>query len=233
MVLGGAATDQAARALRARLIDEASRRLEAAASDITVARGLAFVAGAPERAVPLGALVGSSGWLEEARVHPDVPAVSFGAHLVEVEISRETGEVRIVSYTAVDDPGTIVNPAFVEGQIVGGIMQGLGTVLFEEVAYDGDGQALTATLMDYAVPRIHHLPSIRLVTQQTPTPTTGLGAKGVGEAGTIGALAAAANAVVAALRPFGVRHLDPPYTAQRIFLVMQGQRTERGARPAV
>jgi carbon-monoxide dehydrogenase large subunit len=225
MVLGGAATDLAARALRRRLVDEASRRLEAATSDITIENGRAFVAGAPERAILLDALVGSSPWLEEARIHPDAPAVSFGAHLAEVDISRETGEVRVVAYTAVDDPGVIVNPALVEGQLFGGIIQGLGNALFEAVAYDQDGQALTATLMDYAVPKAHHVPAIRLMTQETPTPTTALGAKGVGEAGTVGALAAVANAVAAALRPLGVRHLDPPYTAQRVFDVLRHRRT--------
>jgi carbon-monoxide dehydrogenase large subunit len=163
-------------------------------------------------------------WIEEARVNPEVPAVSFGAHLAAVEVCRETGEVRVTRYTAVDDPGVIVNPALLEGQLHGGIMQGIGTALLEAVAYDGSGQALTSTLLDYALPRTRHVPEVQLTTQETPTPTTALGAKGVGEAGTIGALAAIANAVVAALRPLGVRHLDPPYTPQRVMQVLRERR---------
>jgi carbon-monoxide dehydrogenase large subunit len=171
--------------------------------------------------VSLESLTHGETWVEEARADPQVPAVSVGAHLAVVEVSTETGEVRVVRYAAVDDPGVIVNPALVEGQLYGGIMQGIGTALCEAVAYDGGGQALTATLLDYAVPRIRLLPDVRLTTQETPTPTTVLGAKGVGEAGTIGALAAISNAVVAALRPLGVRHIDPPYTAQRVMRVLQ------------
>ncbi|MDR7419688.1 MAG: xanthine dehydrogenase family protein molybdopterin-binding subunit [Armatimonadota bacterium] len=221
LALGGAATDEAARALRTRIVERAAQVLEAAPEDIALRDGRAFVRGSAERGVSLEVLIGGTTWTETARVDPQVPAVSVGAHLAVVEVSTETGEVRLARYAAVDDPGVIVNPALVEGQLYGGIMQGIGTALCEAVAHDSSGHALTATLLDYAVPRIRHLPDIRLTTQETPTPTTVLGAKGVGEAGTIGALAAISNAVVAALRPLGVRHLDPPYTPQRVMRVLQ------------
>jgi carbon-monoxide dehydrogenase large subunit len=228
LTLGGAATDEASRALRARLERQAARVLEAAPEDIALRDGRAFVRGSPERGVPIETLAGGQTWTEESRVDPQVPAVAVGAHLAVVDVSTETGEVRVVQYVAVDDPGLIVNPALVEGQLYGGIMQGIGTALCEAVAYDSGGHALTSTLLDYAVPRIRHLPDVRLATQQTPTPTTVLGAKGVGEAGAIGALAAIANAVIAALRPLGVRHLDPPYTPQRVMRVLRQHLGARG-----
>ncbi len=229
LALGGAAADEASRRLRARLVEQAARLLEAAPGDISLRDGQVFVSGSPERGLPLESLTGGETWTEEVRVNPRAPAMTFGAHLAAIEVRRDTGEIRITRYAAVDDPGVIVNPAFVEGQLYGGIMQGIGTALLETVAYDGDGQALTSTLLDYAVPRIRHLPEIRLTAQETSTPTTVLGAKGVGEAGTIGALAAIANAVVAALRPLGVRHLDPPYTPQRVMRVLQQGGSARSA----
>jgi carbon-monoxide dehydrogenase large subunit len=223
LTLGGTAVDQAARAVRDRLAREAARRLEAAPGEIAFDDGRASVAGSPEQGIPIEVLVGVEPVIEEARFNPPGAAVSFGAHVAAVEISRETGEVRVTHYTALDDPGVIVNPALLEGQLYGGIMQGIGTALIEEVAYDGDGQMLTASLLDYGIPRVRHLPEIRLSTQETPSPTTPLRAKGAGEAGTIGALAAIANAVVRALAPLGVRHLDPPYTPQRMLRILHSR----------
>ncbi len=228
LTLGGTAVDQAARTMRERLAREAARRLEAAPGDIEFESGRVAVAGSPERGIAIEALIEGGPVIEEARFNPPGAAVSFGAHVAAVEISRETGEVRVTHYTAVDDPGVVVNPALLEGQLYGGIMQGIGTALLEEVAYDGDGQMLTAGLLDYGIPRIRHLPEIRLFTQETPSPTTPLGAKGAGEAGTIGALAAIANAVVRALAPLGVRHMDPPYTPQRMLRILHS----RGHRPS-
>jgi carbon-monoxide dehydrogenase large subunit len=226
LTLGGAAAHEASGAIRARLLDHAAARFEAAPADLILADGRVSVRGSPERGIAVEVLLDGQTWVEEARVHPLGPAVALGAHLAVVAVSRETGEVRVERYVAVDDPGVIVNPALVEGQVYGGIVQGIGTAMLEAVAYDDGGHVLTATLLDYAVPRVRHLPPIALSTRETPTPTTVLGAKGVGEAGTVGALAAIANGVVAALRPLGVRHLDPPYTPGRI---MEAIRRANGA----
>ncbi|MBI4442250.1 MAG: xanthine dehydrogenase family protein molybdopterin-binding subunit, partial [Acidobacteria bacterium] len=134
----------------------------------------------------------------------------FGAHVCVVEIDPETGEVKIVKYVAVDDCGKVINPMTVEGQVQGGIAQGIGQALYEEIVYDENGQLLTGTLMDYAMPKFTQLPQYTCARTETPTPVNPLGAKGVGEAGTIGATPAVVNAVVDALAPYGVRHLDMP-----------------------
>jgi carbon-monoxide dehydrogenase large subunit len=147
----------------------------------------------------------------------------FGTHICCVEIDRETGEINITRYVAVDDCGKVINPMLVEGQIHGGIVQALGQALYEEVVYDEQGQLVTGTLMDYAVPRAHMLPWFELDRTETPTPVNPLGVKGVGEAGTIGATPAIVNAVVDALSPFGVRHLDMPIKPENVWRIVNGQ----------
>lgn len=148
---------------------------------------------------------------------PDNFTFPFGTHVCVVEIDRDTGEVAIRRYVAVDDCGRVINPLLVDGQVQGGIAQGLGQALFEQLLYDEDGQLVTGSLMDYAVPKAHHLPRFETVRTETPTPVNPLGAKGVGEAGTIGSTPALVNAVMDALRPFGVRHLDMPLTPERVW----------------
>jgi carbon-monoxide dehydrogenase large subunit len=145
----------------------------------------------------------------------------FGAHVCVVEIERETGEVQIVKYVAVDDCGRVINPMMVEGQVQGGIAQSIGQALYEELVYDENGQLLTGTLMDYAVPKAAQLPRYLCDRTETPTPVNPLGAKGVGEAGTIGATPAVVNAVVDALAPFGVRHLDMPLKPEKVWKVLR------------
>ena len=141
----------------------------------------------------------------------------FGTHIAAVEIDRETGQVKIVKYVAVDDCGPQINPLLVEGQVQGGIAHSIGQVLFERTVYDDSGQLLTGEFMDYAMPRAEDVPEYILGSTVTPSPSNPLGIKGVGEAGTIGATPAIANAVMDALQPFGIRHLDLPMTPEKIW----------------
>src|SRR5690606_35192348 len=131
----------------------------------------------------------------------------FGAHVAVVELDTETGHVRLLRHVAVDDCGTVVNPLLCDGQVHGGLTQGAAQALLEEVRYDADGNPLTANFADYAVVSTTELPSFERVPMVTPTPLNPLGAKGIGEAGTIGSTPAVHNAVVDALAPYGVRHL--------------------------
>jgi carbon-monoxide dehydrogenase large subunit len=144
----------------------------------------------------------------------------FGTHIVSVEIDRETGDVNFLRYVAVDDCGKVINPMLVDGQLHGGIVQSLGQAMFEEIVYDEQGQLVTGTLMDYAVPRASQIPWMELDRTETPSPVNPLGVKGVGEAGTIGATPAIVGAVVDALAPFGVRHLDMPIKPEAIWRII-------------
>jgi carbon-monoxide dehydrogenase large subunit len=141
----------------------------------------------------------------------------FGAHIVAVEVDRETGQVKIVKYVAVDDCGPQINPLLVEGQVQGGIAHSIGQVLFERTVYDENGQLLTGEFMDYPIPRAEDIPAYTLGSTVTRSPSNPLGIKGVGEAGTIGATPALANAVMDALFPLGIRHLDLPLTPEKVW----------------
>jgi aerobic carbon-monoxide dehydrogenase large subunit len=154
----------------------------------------------------------------------------FGTHLCVVEIDPETGDARLVKYLAVDDCGNVINPMLVDGQIVGGIVQAAGQVFFEEAVYDEQGQLLTGEFTDYALPRAGDLPRIETARTVTPTPVNPLGVKGVGEAGTIGATPALVNAVVDALAPLGVRHIDMPIRRERVFELLRKARTAPAGR---
>ena len=145
----------------------------------------------------------------------------FGTHIVAVDVDRETGQVNILKYIAVDDCGKQVNPLLVEGQVQGGIAQSIGAALMENTVYDENGQLLTGEFMDYAIPRAKDIPDFILGSTETPSPSNPLGVKGVGEAGTIGATPAIANAVVDALSPLGIRHLDLPFTPERVWRAIQ------------
>jgi aerobic carbon-monoxide dehydrogenase large subunit len=150
----------------------------------------------------------------------------FGTHIVAVEVDRDTGQVKILKYIAVDDCGRQVNPLLVEGQVQGGIAQSIGAALMEKTVYDENGQLLTGEFMDYAIPRAADIPDFVLGSTETPSPVNPLGVKGVGEAGTIGAIPAIANAVIDALSPLGIRHLDLPFTPERVWRAIQ----EKGGR---
>jgi carbon-monoxide dehydrogenase large subunit len=144
----------------------------------------------------------------------------FGTHVCVVEIDKDTGETKIIKYVAVDDCGKVINPLLVDGQIHGGIVQSIGQALYEEVVYDDQGQLVTGELMDYALPKASQMPWFETDRTETPSPVNPLGVKGVGEAGTIGATPAIVNAVVDALAPFGVKHIDMPIRSEKVWRII-------------
>ena len=162
-------------------------------------------------------------YLDETAYH-DTPNCTFpfGTHIAIVEIDEETGKVDLVRYVAVDDVGNKINPMIVDGQLHGGIAQGVGQALWEGAIYSDDGQLQSGSMMDYAVPRASWFPNLELDQTVTPSPVNPLGVKGVGEAGAIASTAAVANAVIDALSPLGIHHLDMPYTPQTVWRAIQG-----------
>jgi carbon-monoxide dehydrogenase large subunit len=148
---------------------------------------------------------------------------SFGAYVAWVEIDAETGEVEIRGIVAVDDCGRVINPLLAEGQVVGAVVQAVGECLHEYVGYDEDGQPLAVNLYEYHLPTAQSVPPVRSALRETPSPWNPLGAKGVGEGGSIGTPAAVANAVADALAPLGIRHLDLPFTPSRVWHAMRGR----------
>jgi carbon-monoxide dehydrogenase large subunit len=220
MMAGGAMTRAVEEALK-KGKDLAAEMLETAAADIEYRAGLFRVAGT-DRAVGFGELAKRDRRLDTVATFT-APEMSFpnGCHVCEVEVDPETGVVKIVGYAAVDDVGNVVHEAIVEGQIHGGVAQGLGQVLGEHVVYGADGQLLTASFMDYPMPRADDLPMMRLEHHVAPCTTNPLGAKGAGESGVAGSLPAAVNAVLDALATRGVAHLDMPMTPQRVWQALQ------------
>ncbi|MDR7554298.1 MAG: molybdopterin-dependent oxidoreductase [Armatimonadota bacterium] len=211
----------------------AAHLLEAAEDDIVFQDGRFFVRGAPDRVKTIQdvALAATLAWNLPAGVEPGMEASAFydppnftypfGAHVCTVEVDPDTGEVRLLRYVAVDDCGNVINPLIVDGQVHGGITQGIAQALYEAAAYDATGQLLTASLVDYAVPKAFQVPRFETDRTVTPSPHQPLGIKGVGETGTIAATAAVANAVIDALAPLGVVHLDMPFTPRRLWKVIQ------------
>src|SRR5213594_3000273 len=228
LTVGGSAVLRATDRIVERGRRIAAQLLEAAPEDVALRdgrfavagtdRGVSFAEVARAAYVPKSLPAGlEPGFSETAAFTP--PAVTFpnGCHVCEVEIDPQTGVVRIVRHTVVDDVGRIVNPLLVKGQIHGGVVQGLGQGLFESLVYDETGQPVAGSFMDYAMPRADDVPSFDVDSYEVPTKVNPLGAKGVGEAGTVGALPALMNAVSDALAPLGVRHLDMPVTAERVW----------------
>jgi len=231
--IGGAAAGAAAVEVRERAKRMAADLLEAAPEDVVLDgdAGRFHVAGAPRPALGWPELAGrleADGRLVELHVEHDYKADAgsfpFGAHLAVVEVDTETGAVEVVRFVAVDDAGRIISPTIAEGQVHGGIATGIAQALFEELAYDEDGNPLSASFVGYCFPTAAELPSFELHEMQTPTPLNPLGAKGIGEAGTIGATPAVHNAVVDALAPFGVRHVDMPANGERVWRALQAAR---------
>jgi carbon-monoxide dehydrogenase large subunit len=228
LVVGGSAVLRAADRVRRKMQRIAAHLLEASVRDVELRDGVFAVRGS-DRAVTVAEVAEAAyqanrlpegltpGLEEEGTFVVEQATAPFGAHLCVVEVDPETGEVHVLRYVSVDDCGVVVNPLLVEGQIQGGVVQAMGQALLEEVVYDPAGQPLTATLADYPVPRAVHAPAVEMHRTVTPSPTNPLGAKGVGEAGTIGATPAFANAVLDALRPFGVLHLDTPLRPERVW----------------
>jgi carbon-monoxide dehydrogenase large subunit len=173
--------------------------------------------------------LGMEGSLAATSVYKaDVENYPNGCHVCEVEVDRETGEAAIARYTVVDDVGTVLNPMLLHGQIHGGVVQGVGQVLMEDIQRDAAGQPLTGSFMDYAMPRATDIVDIAVESHPVPTKTNPIGVKGAGEAGCVGALPAIANALVDALSQFGVRHIEMPATPERIWRAMHA----RGATPS-
>ena len=159
-----------------------------------------------------------------ARTAIDARSYPNGAHFCEVEVDPDTGVTQVVKYTVVDDFGNLINPMLAEGQVHGGVVQGLGQALTERVVYDEDGQLLTATFMDYAMPRAKDSPWIAFDVEPVPSTGNPMGMKGCGEAGTVGSMAAVANAVQDALWDRGIRQADMPFTPHRVWEMLQGSR---------
>ena len=160
--------------------------------------------------------------LEESHFHdPTNFTFPAGAHVCVVEVDAETGEVSILKYVAVDDVGRVINPMIVEGQIHGGIAQGIGQALYEGAVYDENGQLISGSMMDYAVPKARQIPHMDLDRTETPSTSNPMGVKGVGETGTIAATQAVVNAVADALAPFGIKHLEMPMTPERVWRTIQ------------
>lgn len=220
-----------------KVIDKARRiaadLLEAAVTDIELSNGRFTIAGT-DRSVDLATVAqaandptqvppgAEAGLVESGEFTPTAVTFPNGTHICEVEIDADTGVTEIVRYSAVEELGRVLNPMIVSGQIHGGVVQGVGQALGEIIRHDPDsGQMLTASFMDYQMPRANDGPDFRLATREVPTSVNPLGAKGVGEAGTVGALAAAMNAVNDALAPLGIRHLDMPATPLRVWQAIQ------------
>jgi carbon-monoxide dehydrogenase large subunit len=216
MMMSGAALAQAADLVirKGRLL--AGEYLEASGADIEFRDGRFVVAGT-DRSIGLLELAEKTS-LDVAHV-TDVITSAFpnGCHVAEVEIDPETGQTEVVRYSAMNDFGTIINPMIVEGQIHGGVMQGIGQALMESTCYDHTGQLLTGSFMDYALPRATDAPPMSVANHEVPATTNPLGVKGCGEAGCAGALTSVMNAVIDALSQLGIRRLDMPATPQRVW----------------
>ena len=237
MVAGGTALVLAANKIieKGKLI--AAHLLEVGAGDVTFADGKFSVAGT-DRSVTLKQVAVASflparlpkrlspGLIESATYSPEQSTYPNGCHVCEVEVDPETGAVELKSYLVVDDVGTVINPLTLAGQIHGGVAQGVGQILMEQVAYRGRtaGQLLTASFMDYAMPRADTMCNIAIKSNPVPTTTNLLGAKGAGEAGTVGALPAVMIAILNALAPLGVRTLEMPATSDRVWQAIQAAR---------
>ncbi len=216
--LGGSAVRGACIALIEKARAEAARRLEAGVDDIERFAGGRFgVRGVPGTALSWADLAARGALAAEDEFFQDDQTFPFGCHVAVVEVDVETGDARLVRHIAVDDCGTILNPMLVEGQVHGGVAQGVGQALYEEFVYDADGMPLTASLVDYAIPSIGEIPFIETLHTETPTPHNPLGAKGVGESGTIGSTPAVQNAVIDAVSYLGVRHIDMPCHPNRVW----------------
>jgi carbon-monoxide dehydrogenase large subunit len=228
--VGGSAVAEAAGQVLDKARALAAHLLEAPVEDVAVFPGEGLgVAGAPETALAWAEL--SVAAADPSRRPPGMDAglqaavdfelerstFPFGAHLAVCEVDTQTGLVRLLRHLAVDDSGRILNPVLAEGQVHGGIAQGIAQALFEEVGYDEDGNCLNGNLSVYAMPAAADLPAFETLRTQTPTPLNPLGAKGIGESGTIGATPAVQNAVVDALAHLGVTHIDMPLTPERVW----------------
>jgi carbon-monoxide dehydrogenase large subunit len=229
IALGSVSVDRAATTLAGQIKAIAAARLEASEDQIELSDGLARVAGT-NRGMTLAELAGSVDDPRALTAYDDSfeqpePTFPNGSHVAEVEIDPETGATAIVGYWIVDDFGATVNPILLEGQVHGGIVQGIGQALYERTVYDADGQLLSASFLDYAMPRADGVPSFRFETRNVPAKTNPFGIKGAGEAGSIGSCPAVMNAVADALdRAYGIAGVDMPATPERVWSAIRAAR---------
>jgi carbon-monoxide dehydrogenase large subunit len=236
--VSGAALAVATRKIKEKAKLLTSHLLEAAVEDIEYANGRFFVRGFPEKHKTIQdiALMANVAWNMPQGMEPGLEASTFydppnfvfpfGAHVAVVEVDSETGHIQLKRYVAVDDCGHQINPMIVEGQVHGGVVQGIGQALWEHAVYADNGQLLTGSMNDYALPRADALPDIEVLSTVTPSPHHPLGVKGIGEAGTIVSTCTVYNAVLDALKPFGVKSIQMPLTPERVFTAMA---TAKGA----
>ncbi len=237
--VGMTAAIKAATKIREKARKFAAHMLEASVDDIEIDGPNYFVKGSPDKKKTIQEIAfaldlgfdppeGMEPYLDET-AYWDTPNCTwpFGTHVAIVEIDKETGQVDLVRYLAVDDVGKKINPMIVDGQLHGGIAQGVGQALWEGAVYSDDGQLLSGSMLDYAMPRASWFPDIELHETVTPSPVNPLGVKGVGEAGAIASTAAVSNAVMDALAPLGIRHLDMPYTPQTVWHAIQTAEVSR------
>ena len=230
--LGGVAVHRADLAVKEQARKLAAALMEASEADLELEQGSGRwqVRGDPSASrswAEVARHAGAEGLSAFVNYRDGVPTFPFGSHLAVVEVDTETGKVTLVRHVTVDDAGTVLNPVLTEGQRHGGIAQGVAQALLEEMMYDADGNPLTATLADYAAITSAELPSFELLASETPATTNPLGAKGIGEAGTIGATPAMQNAVIDAVSHLGVRHIDMPTTPSRVWAAISNARNHQ------
>jgi aerobic carbon-monoxide dehydrogenase large subunit len=231
MVMGGSAVYVCLREIEAKMRRIAARMIEASEDDLRFADGRIEPVDVPSRGVSFADVAARAYFAPAPGDEPGLESqhfyasqgmtFPFGAYLCVAEVDRDTGEITLLRFDGVDDCGPVINPLIVRGQVHGGIAQGVGQALLEEVVYDDSGQLLSGSFMDYAIPQAHTMPRMEIGHTVTPSPRTPLGLKGVGEAGTIGSVPAIANAVIDALSPLGIRHLDLPLTPLKVWEAMQ------------
>jgi carbon-monoxide dehydrogenase large subunit len=232
--VGGAALHMAGGKVKTKMAKFAAALLEASEDDLVFENGRIFVKGSPASGKTIAEVAGYAyipvplpeglepGLSEEAFFEPSNNTYPFGCHITMLEIDRDTGEPKLLRMVAADDAGHLINPLIVEGQIHGGLAQGIGQAMTEEAVYNDDGQLLTGSFMDYAMPRATDFPWFELTNTVTPTPVNPLGAKGCGEAGTLGSTPSIVNAAVDALGEFGVKHVDMMLRPEKLWRIIQG-----------
>jgi carbon-monoxide dehydrogenase large subunit len=240
--VGGEAVARAAEKVQEKAKRICAALLEAAPEDIELVDGKYQVRGSPDKAKTMADIAFAAhvppqelptdiepGLEETSFYDPENFVFPFGAHACVVEVDGETGKVRVVRYVAVDDCGRAINPMLIDGQVHGGVVHAIGQALYERVHYDQDGQLVTSTFVDYAIPTAAELPQFETDRTETPSPVNSLGVKGVGEAGTIAATPAVTAAVLDALAPLGVKWIDMPLSPMRVWEAIQAGSSQGGA----
>jgi aerobic carbon-monoxide dehydrogenase large subunit len=239
VAVGAVAVYNSLQKIKAKARRIAAHMLEADVEDVVFEGGKAFVKGSPETAKTIQDIAGAAAlaydlpegeepFLDDTTYYdPPNCTFPFGTHVAVVEVDGETGEVALKRYVAVDDVGKVINPMIVDGQVHGGIAQGIAQALWEGAVYDENGQLQTPSLTEYAVPKADFFPPFEVERTETPTDVNPLGVKGAGETGTIASTPAVVNAVVDALAPLGIKHLDMPLTPERVWRAMQSAKGRR------